>query len=132
MAHRFCPSSRDPSPRRSSPAFVSPRPVSTREGAVYYQKVPDTGWVQLRPDRLRELITKKQRAALSQDSLLAAIPSWTDDPVSYRCTDRRSPLPRRFEGRPEPAAESEAARLWDALHARFPGELPADSELPRM
>ncbi len=102
------------------------------EGAVYYQMVPDTGWVQLRPDRLREIMSKKQRAALSQDALLAAIPSWTDDSVSYLYTDRRSPLPRRLEGRPDPAAEPEAARLWDALHARFPGELPADFDLPRM
>jgi len=102
------------------------------EGAAYYEMVPDTGWVQLRPDRLHEIMSKKQRAALSRDSLLAAIPSWTDDSVSYLFTDRRSPLPRRLEGRPDSSAEPEATRLWDALHARFPGELPAHSDLPRM
>ena len=100
------------------------------EAAPYYEVVPDTGRVQLRPDRLREIMSKKQHAALSRDSLLAAIPSWTDDSVSYLFTDRRSPLPRRLEGRPDPTTEPEAARLWDALHARFPGELPADSQLP--
>jgi hypothetical protein len=77
-------------------------------------------------------MARKQRAALSRDSLLAAIPSWSDGTVSYLFTDRRSPLPRRLEGRPDAATEPEAARLWDALHARFPGELPANSDLPRM
>ena len=94
------------------------------EGAAYYEVVPETGWVQLRADRLPELMFQKQRAALSRDSLLAAIPAPAGATVSYLFTDRRSPLPRRFHGRPDPAAEPEAARLWDALHARFAGELP--------
>jgi hypothetical protein len=100
------------------------------EGAAYYEIVPETGWVQLRQNRLPELMVKKQRAALSKDSLLAAIPSWTDDSVTYLFTDRRSPLPRRLEGRPDPVAQPEAARLWDALHARFPGELADTSHVP--
>lgn len=100
------------------------------EGASYYQIVPETGWVQLRPDRLPELMAKKQRAAVSQNSLLAAIPSWTDDSVKYLFTDRRSPLPRTLPGRPDPAVEPEASRLWDALHARFPGELGGVADLP--
>jgi hypothetical protein len=102
------------------------------EGAAYYEIVPETGWVQLRRSRQLELMSRKQRAALSRDSLLAAIPSSSDDPVFYLFTDRRSPLPRRFQGRPDPAAEPEAARLWDALQARFPGELPTVADLPRM
>jgi len=100
------------------------------EAAIFYQMVPDTGWVQLRPDRLGEIMAKKQRAAISQDSLLAAIPSWNDDTVSYLFSSRQSPLPRRLQGRPDPATEPEAARLWEALHARFPGELPAHFNLP--
>jgi hypothetical protein len=103
-----------------------------REGAAYYEMVPETGWVQLRPSRLHEIMLKKQRAVLSRSSLLAAIPSWTDDSVSFLFTDRRSPLPRPLKGRPDPATDPEAARLWDALHARFMGELPVDSELPQM
>lgn len=100
------------------------------EGAAYYEIVPETGWMQLRADRLPELMAKKQRAAVSQGSLLAAIPSWTDDSVKYLFTDRRSPLPRTLQGRPDAAAEPEAARLWDALHARFPGELADFAEFP--
>jgi hypothetical protein len=100
------------------------------EGAAYYEVVPETGWVQLRADRLPQLMFRKQRAALSRESLLAAIPAPTGDTVFYLFTDRRSPLPRRFQGRPDPAAELEAARLWDALHARFAGELPEGPGLP--
>ncbi len=101
-----------------------------QEGAAYYEIVPETGWVQLRPNRIPELIGQKQRAAISRNSLLAAIPSRTDDSVTYLFTDRRSPLPRRLPGRPDPLAEPEAARLWDALHARFPGELADIADLP--
>ncbi len=32
--------------------------------------------------------------------------------------------------RPTLVREPEARRLWDALKARFPGELPADPDLP--
>lgn len=102
------------------------------EAAVFYELDPATGWVQFRRNRLPELMARKQRAALSRDLLLAAIPGQTDGSVSWLFTDRRSPLPRRLKGRPDPATEPEATRLWDAIHARFTGELPADSELPLM
>lgn len=100
------------------------------EAAAYYEIVPETGWVQIRKDRLPELLSKKQRAAMSANSLLAAIPSWTDDTTQYLFTDRRSPLPRKLQGRPDPVAEPEAARLWDALQARFPGEIKGVPEFP--
>ena len=100
------------------------------EGAHYYELENDSGWVQLRQDRLQEIMSKKQRAAVSRTSLLAAIPSWTDSTVSYLFTDRRSPLPRRLQGPPDPARDPEAARLWDALQRRFPGEIPAAADLP--
>ena len=102
------------------------------EAAVFYELDPATGWVQFRADRLPTLMARKQRAALSRGSLLAAIQSGSDGSVSYLYTDRRSPLPRRLEGRPDPTREPEATRLWDALHARFPDELPAGPDLPRM
>ncbi|MGQ0429524.1 MAG: sulfatase-like hydrolase/transferase [Gammaproteobacteria bacterium] len=94
------------------------------EAGIYYEVVPDTGWVQLRPDRLPEIMAKKQRAALSSDALLAAVPNWTDDSVAYLFSSRRDPLPRRLAGPPNPVTDPEAARLWAALHERFAGELP--------
>ena len=102
------------------------------EAAVFYRLDPATGWVQFRPDHLPFLMAHKQRAALSRDALLAAIPGQQEGTVSWLFTDRRSPLPRRLQGRPDAATEPEATRLWDALHARFKGELPADFDLPLM
>lgn len=94
------------------------------EAIEFYELAPESGWVQLRENRLPELMAKKQRAVLSRDALLAAVPSWKHDSVSYLYTSRQSPFPQRLENRPDPSRDAEAARLWDALHARFPGELP--------
>ena len=102
------------------------------EAGVYYEVVPATGWVQLRPDRLPEILGRKQRAALSRDGLLAAIPSWTDGSVAYLYADHREPAPRRLETVPDPAIDPEAARLWKALQERFPGELKDPVQAPRM
>ena len=102
------------------------------EGAAYYEIMPTSGWMQLKSGRLPELMFRKERAAMSRDSLLAAIPSWDDGSVSYLFTDRHSPLPRRLTGRPDPAVLPEAARLWDALQERFAGELPPPPETPHL
>lgn len=103
---------------------------AVREGSPYYEISPKSGWVQLRADRLPELLANKQRAAMSSDSLLAAIPDPDGRDWIYLYTNRRSPLPKRLSGRPDPIAEPEAARLWDALHARFQGEIPDSASLP--
>jgi hypothetical protein len=100
------------------------------EAGIYYEMDPDSGWVQLRPDRLPEILARKQRAALSRDALLAAIPSWSDGSVAYLYSDRHAPAPRRLEAPPDPATEPEAARLWQALQHRFPGELQAPGQQP--
>ena len=100
------------------------------EGAVYYELDRESGWVQLKPERLAEVMSKKQRAALSRDSILAAIPSWTDGSVTFLYSDRHSPLPRRLEGRPDPESDPEAARLWEALENRFPGEIQTPAGMP--
>lgn len=97
------------------------------EGAAYYELASGSGWVQLRRDRLPELLAQKQRAALTSNLLLAAIPDNEQRTVRYWLTDRDAPLPRRITARPDPASEPDAVRLWDALQARFRGELP---ELP--
>jgi hypothetical protein len=102
------------------------------EAAVYYELDYGSGWVQFRKDRLPELLARKQRAAISPTSLLAAIPGPPGQGPRYLLTDRRNPAPRALEGPPDPSSEPEARRLWDALKARFPGELPPDPELPRM
>jgi hypothetical protein len=100
------------------------------EAAVFYELDPGRGWMQLRQDKLPLLLARKQRAALSSQSLLAAIPDPDGRYLRYLYTDRHDPAPRLLEARPDPGRDPEAARLWDALQARFPGELPARPNLP--
>ena len=100
------------------------------EAAVYYELDRDSGWVQFREDRLPELRARKQRAAISPTLLLAAIPGPPGEGTRYLLSDRSKPSPEVLEGRPDADSEPEARRLWDALRARFPGELPQDSESP--
>ncbi|HEX9706897.1 MAG TPA: sulfatase-like hydrolase/transferase, partial [Steroidobacteraceae bacterium] len=102
------------------------------EAATYYELEYESGWVQFREDRLPELLARKQRAAISSDTLLAAIPGLPGEGPRYLLTDRHMPAPRALERVPDPSTEPEARLLWDALKARFPGELPPDPELPRM
>jgi hypothetical protein len=101
-----------------------------KQGAMYYEIVPETGWMQLIPARLPELIRMKQRAAITRNALFASIPSWTDGSVTYLYSDRHAPHPLKIEQRPDPGTDPEAARLWDALRARFAAELPAQPGLP--
>jgi len=94
-----------------------------REGAAYYELVPSSGWVQLKAARLPELIAAKERAAISSTHHLAALPGGADGKHIFFLSQRDNPLPMRLHDRPDPSLEPVAARLWDALHERFPGEL---------
>lgn len=98
-----------------------------REAAHYYELEPDTGWVQLRQSWLAELISRKQRAAISSRSLLAAIPGDRGQEIRYLYSDREHPVPEVLEGPGERFGDPEARRLRDALQARFPGELTPGS-----
>lgn len=95
------------------------------EASVYYELDPDTAWVQMRASRLPELMVRKQRAALTSDGLLAAIPGPASQGVRYLYSDRRSPRPRGPDGPDAAFRDPEARRLQEALQRRFAGELPA-------
>lgn len=100
------------------------------EAAVYYELDAASGRVQFRRARLPQLLARKQRAAISSSALLAAVPDWNSGTTTYLFTDRQNPLPRPLLARPDPRNDPEAARLWDALQERFPGELPPAPSLP--
>ena len=139
----------DPSARRNwlATACGSPKRISIRrrtlagryeasgiidEAAVYYELDPTTGWMQLREDRAaRMLLARKQRAAISPDSLLAADSGprrpGSAAPVIGPPATRCRGSSRAARTRPETPRQR---RLWEALQARFPGELPPDPELP--
>ena len=100
------------------------------EAAVYYEIDRASGWVQFRADRLPDLLAAKQRAAFSPGNLC-----W--QPSRVRPPGRRGIYLRaagiltrrswRVSGGLDPI---EARRLWEALKARYPGELPAPPDLP--
>jgi hypothetical protein len=102
------------------------------EAASYYDLDLASGWVHLRTDRMSELLAQKERAAFSSHSLLGALPGTAGGPMRYLLTDRENPHPRLLTGPPDARKDPEARRLWDALQARFPGELAAVAQLPRM
>lgn len=99
------------------------------EAGVFYEVDPASGWVQLKTERLPEIYSRKERAAISARQILAALPTGKGD-HQYFMSDRQAPVPKRLQARPDPLASPEEARLWDALHARFPGELADPSGLP--
>ena len=118
--------------------FNTPRTLAGRyevsgivdEAAVFYEIDPDSGWVQFRPTRLPDLMSAKQRAAFSRDSLLAAIPGTPGAAPGFLFTTRQDPHPRALEGPPGAWAIPEARRLLQAMQERFPGELPPNIEVP--
>lgn len=100
------------------------------QAALYYELDQKTGWVQFRESRLPELLARKQRAALSSHTLLAAIPGPPGQGMRYLIVDRDNPRPEALEGPPNATQDAEARRLWKALAARFPGELPGQTGAP--
>jgi len=96
------------------------------EAASYYELDAKSGWVQLREPRIPELIAQKQRAAMAPDSMLAAIPAIGRPGVRLLYVEGADTLPRFLEGPDAMIGNLDAERLWQALQARFPGELPQD------
>jgi hypothetical protein len=103
------------------------------EAVDFYELDRTSGWIQFRPVRLSELLAQKQRAAIGSDALLAAVPGPPGGPpVRYLFTSRRNPSPQALASPAAPDASAEARRLWEALQRRFPGEIPALPDAPRM
>lgn len=102
------------------------------EASVYYELDSASGWVQFRPERLPALMAQKQRAAISAGALLAALPGPPGGPPRFLFLPTGEPRPRALEGLVDAEADPDARRLWEALQARFPGELERASGLPQM
>jgi len=102
------------------------------EAAAFFEIDPDSGWVQLREVRIPELITRKQRAAVSRGALLAVLPAQDGIPPQTLFSRRQDPLPMALTGPPDRWAQPEARRLWGSLQALYPGELEPQAAVPRM
>jgi len=84
---------------------------------------PVTGWLQWRSRMVEPLLAQKERAALDETRLLAALPIGSDGHL-YLLLDRQSGQGRALLGRPD-SSDPDAQQLWDALHRNFAGEIKA-------
>jgi hypothetical protein len=91
------------------------------QAAQLFEVDPATGWLHLRPTMLPTLMHFKERAALDDRHLLAALPV-APGRHQYLLLDRRSGVGTVLAGRPD-GTDIQFARLWDALHAHYSGEL---------
>jgi arylsulfatase A-like enzyme len=88
--------------------------------APYYTINARSGWVQLRDDRLDEILAAKERAAMKGKWVMAALPTLTQETL-YVIANRENGSYQILSE--EPTTPGVARELWDALHRRFPAEL---------
>ena len=94
---------------------------AARQAAQLFEVDRSSGWLDLRPGMIEPLMMMKERAALDETRLLAALPV-APDRHQYLLVDRQSGQGRVLASRPD-SSDPGAQRLWDALHDYFPGEL---------
>lgn len=94
---------------------------AVRQAARLLEVDPVTGWLQWRSAVVQPLLAKKERAALDESRLLAAMPIGSGGHY-YVLLDRQSGQGRALLGRPD-SSDPSAQELWDALHRNFAGEL---------
>lgn len=94
---------------------------AARQAARLFAVDERSGWLQLRPTVINDLMLHKERAALDKQHVLAAMPV-APDRHQYLLINRRTGTGRVLDRRPDASDES-AARLWDALNSHFAGEL---------
>ena len=95
------------------------------EAAAYFRMNPANSRFEVRPELMSVLLADKERAVLSSDWLLAAVPS-REDPArqKYVLVSRKGAAPRRIEAPPsEGEPDVELRRLWNALHEHYGEEL---------
>src|SRR6185436_6132389 len=94
------------------------------EAAAFFIMNPVTGRFEVREDLIPRLISDKERAALSQNWLLAAIPAGEkQDRQKYVLVSRHGLAPQRFESPPDDSADPEIRGLWQALADHYGREM---------
>ncbi len=86
------------------------------QGADYYTVDEESGWLEFRPDKLKEIDSRRERAALSGRYILAALPT-VEGESRFLLADRSSGAAKLVMSRedlPQPAQT-----LWQALHEKY-------------
>jgi hypothetical protein len=94
---------------------------AARQAAQLFEVDRTSGWLHLRPSMIEPLVMMKERAALDETRLLAALPV-APDRHQYLLVDRKSGQGSVLSSRPD-STDPGAQRLWDALFDNFRGEL---------
>jgi hypothetical protein len=90
--------------------------------AGFFAMNRDTARFEVRPKYLPRLLADKDRAAITDRWLLAAIP--LRDHHRYVVVDRRGIVPvRRLVEAPDPKTDREIAKLWREMHEHYGAEL---------
>lgn len=89
---------------------------------AYNYVVTGDGRLELREESLERIIRSKELAALRGSQKLAAVPDGRGGRL-YFWFDGVRPFPMRLTRPPEPAEHPDAAELFAAMAARFPGEV---------
>ncbi len=107
------------------PGFLPGQIASTSsilKAASYYRVDPVTDRVLIRPERLDEVLAKRQYAAFRNDKLVALVPPAPGalQPEPRLLLMRAGETPVLVEGDPSKVADPDFAELATALAARFP------------
>jgi arylsulfatase A-like enzyme len=92
------------------------------QGMSAYAINPNNGRLELKAEFMAELMNSKERVAIGRDRILAAVPV-AGQSMKYLVVPRSGGVPTFLETAPRDGDDPQVRRLWDALNARFPGEL---------
>jgi hypothetical protein len=93
------------------------------EAAAFFRMDPDSGRFEVRQELMPDLLADKERAALTRDWLLAAVPNRDDRHTQkYVLASRHDGSARRLEAPPTPD-DGEVYSLWQELHRQYGEEL---------
>lgn len=102
--------------------------ANLQEGMKFFAVDPETSRVVFRAQRLPDLLEQKERAAISAQQLLAAIPDPEAGGTKYVLVDRAGGVPQVVTYDPRNVSVPAFARLWTALQDRFGAELGGAAE----
>lgn len=94
------------------------------QGIEYYSVDPQSGWLELKAEKLPGIDAGRERAAVSKRHILAALPT-LEGTTRFVLADRRTGEARVLMAAPE--GDEEALLLWQALHAKYGHHLGSPS-----
>jgi arylsulfatase A-like enzyme len=102
--------------------------ANVQEAVQFYRLDRQTGRVVFNGDRLNDLFAKKERAAVSGEWLLAAIPTEALNTHQYILVKRSGGVPEVVTTTPDAELNPVFAHLWQALKGRFGEEVTGGGE----